>query len=366
MIRFLLVLIISTIIAFPIHAQVSTIDSDKIQIVNALGNNSMQINHDANAVFQDLYSDLGSLRIKLTAGLDHQGAKYEQYNSLNNRTIILNSDAANNAPNINLYSNQGNLRLQMHGGEDSNGSYMNFYNNLDNRTLLIDANNTGGASYMTMYSELGNLRLGLYPGVDDTGAKIELYNSLGTEMIHIDADASNNEPVIEMYKLNGDIAIKLDADVNGDSRITTDEVLINGGSDFAEQFDVSDSFNCMPGMLVSIDEQSEGKLKISNEAYDTKVVGVVSGANGVSTGLILSDEGTIADGEYPIALLGRVYVKADESQHKIRVGDLLTTSVIPGHAMKIKRKRKAQGAIIGKALTETDENGFVLVLINLH
>ena len=350
-------------------AQLSNIDHDKIQMENPLGNNSLQFNHNLDAIFQEMYSDLGSLRIKLMAGVDANGSTFEQYNGLNHRTIFLDADANNDAPNINLYSNLGNLRLEMHGGVDDNGSYVNFYNNLNNRTLLIDANSTNGASYLNMYSELGNLRIGLVPGADDSGAKIELYNSLGTEMIHIDADASNNEPVIEMYDLAGDIAIKLDADNNGNSRITVDEIKINGGSDFAEQFDinVSDlSDECVPGMLVSIDAEIENSLKISHEAYDNKIVGVISGANGVSTGLIMSDLGTIADGKYPIALLGRVYVKVDESKGKIYAGDMLTSSPLAGHAMKVKNKRKAQGAIIGKALSQKDENGFVLVLINLQ
>ena len=366
MLRTILLCLTLLLVANYNYAQFSDIDHDKIQMENPLGNSSLNFSHTSNAITQKMYSNLGSLRVEIKAGVDAFGSTFEQYNGLNNRTIFMDGHTSNAAPTINLYSDLGNLRLEMHGGKDDNGSFINFYNNLNNRTLLIDANATTGQSYLNMYSELGNLRLGLYPGADDVGARIELYNSLGNEMILIDGDASNNEPVIEMFDLNGDVAIKLDVDNNGDSRITTDEVKINGGSDFAEQFDINAKDECVPGMLVSIDPSDEGKLKICHEAYDQKIVGVISGANGVNTGLLMSDEGSIADGEYPIALLGRVYVKVDESKGEINVGDLLTSSPKAGHAMKVKRKNKAQGAIIGKALSAKDENGFVLVLINLQ
>ena len=48
---------------------------------------------------------------------------------------------------------------------------------------------------------------------------------------------------------------------------------------------------------------------MSSEANDTKVAGVVSGGNGINAGLIMTQTGTLADGEYPIALTGRVWVK---------------------------------------------------------
>jgi hypothetical protein len=115
-----------------------------------------------------------------------------------------------------------------------------------------------------------------------------------------------------------------------------------------------------------LDQINEGELKVSNVRYDKKVVGIVSGANGVNTGLIMSDNGTIADGEFPIALAGRVYVKVNQEGGEIQVGDFLTTSSERGKAMKAKNKRKAKGAIIGKAMTKADESGFVLVLVNLQ
>ena len=119
-------------------------------------------------------------------------------------------------------------------------------------------------------------------------------------------------------------------------------------------------------MVVSIDPASTGRLEVTKTAYDRKVAGIISGANGVETGLMMGQRGSIADGDYPVALSGRVYVYAKQEGGDIKPGDLLTTSSTPGYAMKVQDYNKAQGAIIGKAMTTIDENGFVLVLVNLQ
>ena len=66
----------------------------------------------------------------------------------------------------------------------------------------------------------------------------------------------------------------------------------------------------------------------------------------------------------PIALSGRVYVQGDASAGAIEPGDLLTTSDVPGHAMTVRDHAKAQGAILGKAMSAlADGKGLVLVLV---
>jgi hypothetical protein len=82
--------------------------------------------------------------------------------------------------------------------------------------------------------------------------------------------------------------------------------------------------------------------------------------------MLMSQSGSIADGDYPVALTGRVYVFACAEAGEIVPGDLLTTSSRPGYAMKVTDYQKAQGAVIGKAMTSIDENGYVLVLVNLQ
>src|SRR5262249_52943198 len=80
-----------------------------------------------------------------------------------------------------------------------------------------------------------------------------------------------------------------------------------------------------PGMVVSIDPANPGKLALTTSAYDKKVAGVVSGAGGVNVGMIMGQEGSVADGRHPVALSGRVYCYADANT-AIEPGDLLTTA----------------------------------------
>ncbi len=150
---------------------------------------------------------------------------------------------------------------------------------------------------------------------------------------------------------------------------------ITGGADFAENFEVNtekvddDAMTAKveAGMVVSIDPASPGKLQLSARAYDRRVAGIISGAGGVKPGMIMSQEGTLAHGKHPVALSGRVYCWVDASQGAIEPGDLLTTSSTPGHAMKAADAGRAQGAIIGKAMTGLKEGkGLVLVLVTLQ
>ena len=142
---------------------------------------------------------------------------------------------------------------------------------------------------------------------------------------------------------------------------------ITGGSDLSEFFDLTDYENIEKGMVVSIDTENPGHLVISTESYDKKVAGIVSGANDIEPGLIMSQKGTIADGEHLVALSGRVYCLVDATEHPIEIGDQLTTSEIPGYAMKVIDHEKARGAIIGKAMTSLKSGkGLVLVLVTLQ
>lgn len=142
---------------------------------------------------------------------------------------------------------------------------------------------------------------------------------------------------------------------------------LTGGSDIAEPFDVNEGVEIAEGMVLAIDPDSPGNLRVADAAYDRRVAGVVSGAGAVQPGLIMSQEGTAADGKYPVALTGRVYCLADASSGPIEPGDLLTTSDTPGHAMKVADHARAQGAVLGKAMTSLKEGrGLVLVLVSLQ
>ena len=169
-------------------------------------------------------------------------------------------------------------------------------------------------------------------------------------------------------KTNGNVGVGTDdpqarLHVVGTTR--TSVLTITGGADIAEPFPMKEE-ELEKGSVVVIDDEHPGRLKRSVSAYDTRVAGIVSGANGVNAGISLQQEGLL-DGGQNVALSGRVYVRADASRGAIQPGDMLTSSDVPGHAMKVGDHTRAQGAVLGKAMSSLPEGrGFVLVLVTLQ
>ena len=204
--------------------------------------------------------------------------------------------------------------------------------------------------------------------IDADLGRIRLFNGDGDEQILLSGDNSTGG-FMRFRNEAGVSTITIDGDTSGDGRITTQELAITGGSDLSEQFDIDAlKMPVVAGMLVSIDPQNPGKLIPSNEPYDHKVAGIVSGAGGVKPGMMMGQEGSIANGEYPVALTGRVYALVDTREGgEIKPGDLLTTSRVPGYAMKATDAERRSGAVIGKAMTSLkEEKGLVLVLVSLQ
>lgn len=153
-----------------------------------------------------------------------------------------------------------------------------------------------------------------------------------------------------------------------DGTVRTGILEITGGADLSEGFTIAVADIAVePGMVVCIDPATPGGLVLSSEPYARTVAGIVSGAGGVQPGMVMGQSGTEADGPHPVALTGRVWAKAVAVGGAIEPGDLLTTSNVPGHAMKATDLAAAQGAILGKAMTSLDdETGLVLVLVTLQ
>jgi hypothetical protein len=141
-------------------------------------------------------------------------------------------------------------------------------------------------------------------------------------------------------------------DTNGNVRVTGDIMLAN--ADCAEDFDVADTAVVEPGTVMVLDE--EGKLQHSQTAYDKRVAGVISGAGDYKPAIVL-DKQESQGNRKALALIGKVYCKVDATHAPIEVGDLLTTSATPGHAMKAADPLKAFGAVI---------QGLIPVLIALQ
>jgi hypothetical protein len=148
----------------------------------------------------------------------------------------------------------------------------------------------------------------------------------------------------------------------GDVVVTGDIRLTN--ADCAEDFDVSDADKVEPGTVMVLG--NEGALSESRQAYDKRVAGVISGAGNYKPGIVL-DKRQTSSNRQPVALMGKVFCKVDATFGAIEVGDLLTTSTTPGHAMKTSDPFKAFGAVIGKALRPlTEGQGLIPILIALQ
>ncbi|MEL6986800.1 MAG: hypothetical protein AAGK97_03130 [Bacteroidota bacterium] len=243
----------------------------------------------------------------------------------------------------------------------------------------VYGNNSSSAGYAGYFNGRGmftnNLFVGSMIEMDaigyQSGGEIIVRGQNDSEGVRIRGnEGANNGAAITLYNKAGNVTVELDGEYGdgGPGRVITDELQIKGGSDLSENFDIiENNAIAKPGMLVSIDPNSSGKLVLTNESYDHKVAGIISGANGVNPGMLMGQSGSIADGEFPIALSGRVYVYANTESGAIKPGDLLTSSTQIGYAMKADDSVQAQGAVIGKAMTELKEgSGFVLVLVNLQ
>lgn len=279
---------------------------------------------------------------------------------IHHKNLLITDNTLNNA-----------IRMQVNGAGDA--GELSLYDNDGDRTLILrGAENVSDGSQILMRNADGDKKIELDGDGFGNGGHISLYDTDTTETIIITgAQNVSDGAAITMYNANGDQTILLDADhvgTNGVGRVITDELQINGGSDLSEYFNIDkDHGKSQPGMVVSISPDGSGNLQLSSVSYDKTVAGVISGANGVRTGLMMGQESSIAHGDTPVVLAGRAYVLTDATAAPIQPGDLLTTSSTPGHAMKVMEYQKAQGAILGKAMTRLEEGtGYVLVLVNLQ
>ncbi len=220
----------------------------------------------------------------------------------------------------------------------SNNAVLAFRKNNFNRWLMFadNAADSGGSTG-------SDFRLDAYNNAGGIGTRLFVQRSTGNVGI------GTITPVAKLH-------------VIGTTR--TSVVEVTGGSDLAEKFSFSEQVK--PGMVVAIDPQNAGKLMLSRGSYNRRVAGIISGANNLSAGMVLPD---VVDGNsaHPVALSGRVWVYCDATKGAIKPGNLLTTSTTPGYAMKAVNHSRAQGAIIGKAMTELKSGtGLVLVLVTLQ
>lgn len=168
--------------------------------------------------------------------------------------------------------------------------------------------------------------------------------------------AKNTNPTIHLDGQTGNITISGDVVLTG--------AVVSSGGDCAEDFRIADTQAVDPGTVMVIGD--EGTLRASHRAYDRCVAGVIAGAGAYRPGIVLDRVASQRDRQ-PLALFGKVYCKVDAQYSPIKVGDLLTTSATPGHAMKAEDPARSFGAVIGKALQPLKEgDGLIPILVSLQ
>jgi hypothetical protein len=210
----------------------------------------------------------------------------------------------------------------------------------------------------------GDLHLETGSG-NENGPKLGL-RSRGPGTQHYSLRATNNLDPARGQRLviRNESEQRDDIVLDPQGNVTFSGDIILRDADCAEEFDVDDPFELTPGSVVCIGR--EAQLRLSTEAYDRRVAGVVAGAGDLRPGILLGRHATGPSG-VPVALLGRVWCKVDASSEAVEVGDILTTADTPGHAMKASDPQRSFGAVIGKALDRlAGGTGLIRVLVALQ
>jgi len=145
----------------------------------------------------------------------------------------------------------------------------------------------------------------------------------------------------------GDAAF-FDGSVHITGVCTVDDDIKLKGADLAEQFGMVGGVQVDPGCVVVL--AGHDQVRLSSEPYDRRVAGVVSGAGAYRPALVLDSRNDL--GRQPLALSGKVWCFVEADSAPVAVGDLLTTSPVPGHAMRVNDSSRAFGAVVGKSLVD--------------
>ena len=196
----------------------------------------------------------------------------------------------------------------------------------------------------------------VYTGAGNEWGNAAIENSSDYNSLMILGRTVSTDPFKRVVSLWDEVTVSGDLLVSGDVQLQNE--------DCAEDFEVVATVGVEPGTVMVLND--DGQLEKGIRPYDKRVTGVVSGAGGLRPGLVLGRQPRQTD-RLPIALMGKVYCKVDAQYAPIEVGDLLTTSPTPGHAMNATDSTKAFGAIIGKALKPLDAGtGLIPILVALQ
>lgn len=310
-----------------------------ITIRNAAGQQLVSIGRNGNMVLGGTGSD-GDMAIKdasarTRVNIDADNQRLQVFNTSGNQVAEL-------GPN-------GNLIL---GGTSQDGDL-----------ILRDDTNK---DTITMNGQEANITL----GGNGKDGDIWFKDADGNNAIHIDGNQANM--FMGGNGRDGDIALFASSENNPNDDASKATIHLDGNAgditlrnaDCAEEFTVATAIEARPGDAMVLG--SDGLLHPCDTPYDTRAVGVISGADLYKPGIVLDRQPDVAD-RHPIALVGKVCVRVTDENGPIKVGDLLTTSSTSGHAMRAGRDPRAFGAVIGKAFEDHDSGtGMIPIVIALQ
>jgi hypothetical protein len=223
------------------------------------------------------------------------------------------------------------------------------------------------------------------PGGQPLPSAVEIHaqdgvNTVGYQPFLTLTDANAGFAIARVQNANGDLVLYSQGGINrsvpemivesasGDVHVTgtmkVDKDVVLTGSDCAERFDLAEQEELEAGTVVVIDQ--DGMLRAGSCAYDKCVAGVVAGAGEYRPAIVMGSVASDRIGAL-VALIGKTYCKVDASNGAIEVGDLLTVSSTPGHAMKASDPARAFGAVLGKALRPLRSGrGLIPILVALQ
>lgn len=272
-------------------------------------------------------------------------------------TLRLGQPASGSPGRLEVYDRDGQVASRVTYNADDAGfiAIQNPDGDHDALTLNTVGGSDGGGGSLQINNDDGGRVVYISENTLDGGV-VRTYNRFGTQMAAIGSDANHNG-YLSIANSGNIERVAAYIDPFGFGRI-----YINGSSiaDVAEVLPLTSREGVEPGVVVVMDPESPGSLRLSQRPYDRLVAGVIAGAGDSAPALVL---GQRSDGstDLPLSLAGVVEVWADaEANGAITPGDLLTTSGRPGHAMRATDPERTLGAVLGKAM-ESLESGQALI-----
>lgn len=197
--------------------------------------------------------------------------------------------------------------------------------------LYSDSSSSGVSNDLVLGASSGQVRV----GADGTGQDLKVTGQIGTNGYSPNDVPSGWGGGLTAWDVCARASIRYTAGISG------------GGWDLAEEYDSKDA-TLKPGEIVSIDPENDNFIVRTGNQCDRSILGVVSTKPSVLMGVEWDDP---KYGNLPIAIIGRVPVQVMliEGQGITR-GEMLTSSFLPGYAMKM----TGQGMVVGKSLQEID------------